>query len=107
MERLTSTQRNWIIGALLVAAVVILGTIGWSFYSRGNLGRQGVRFETGFGLGGPEVLGDNPGHGCAPCGAKGTVHSSGLVRPYDADIDEESSWKASKGPSGTPFSGAY
>lgn len=45
MERLTSTQRNWIVvGALLVAAVVILG---WSFYSRGKLIPEG----TGPGLG--------------------------------------------------------
>ena len=134
MERLGDVQRKWILWGLVgLVAVLVLGTVGWSFYSRGKLTRQGIRIQTGLGIGGPgdtaippwRPPGDtgNPGHGtppgsavpyrpyCVPCGAKGTVHGSGaspgLVKPYDAEINEEDSWKGSRGPSGAPYSGAY
>ena len=124
MERLTPDQRKWILWGLVgLVAVAVLGVVGWSFYTRGRVTRQGIQLQTGLGIGGPGAIG-NPGHGsappgsavpyrpyCVPCGAKGTVHSSGespgLVKPYDAQINEEDSWKGSRGPSGAPYSGAY
>ena len=63
MERLGgATQRNLIIGGLVLLAVLVLGVVGWSVYTRGQISPQGIRIQTGLGIGGPGAIGGgNPG----------------------------------------------
>jgi len=52
MTDLTRTQWMWIIG---IAVVFALGGLGYYFSTRGQLGMQGVQFQTGFGVGAPAI----------------------------------------------------
>jgi len=52
MTDLTQTQWMWIIGIVVVLA---LGGLGYYFSTRGQLGMQGVQFQTGFGVGAPAM----------------------------------------------------
>ena len=53
------SRNEWIIIGVIILAVIILGSIGYYVYSKGEVGKEGIQFQTGFGLG-PS---GNPGHG--------------------------------------------
>lgn len=102
MERLGArTQRNLIIGGLVLLAVLVLGVVGWSVYSRGQLTPQGIRIQTGLGIGGPgdtaippwRPPGDtgNPGHdsGCRSRGGYPFVKKDGIFCYYKAKCECE------------------
>ncbi len=50
------TQNQWIVIGVIVA-ILILGSFGYYFTTRGELGPKGMEFMTGFGVGGPSITG--------------------------------------------------
>ena len=55
------SRNEWIIIGVIILAVIILGSIGYTVYSKGEVGKEGIQFQTGFGLGST----GNPGS-CPP-----------------------------------------
>ncbi len=90
------SRNQWILIGVVIVAVALFGSVGYYFSTGGKFDKEGVQFETKFGLGGPG-LGENPGHFpvssvpyrpyCKSCGVKGTVHQIGLkkgiMKPYE------------------------
>ena len=74
MANLTQTQWMWIIGAVI--AVAVLGSLGYYFYSKGQVGREGVHFQTGFGVGASNGR-DSQSAGSGNPHSYGTVHGGG------------------------------
>ena len=51
---LTQTQWMWIIG--IIVAILVMGSVGYYFTTRGSAGPRGVSFQTGFGVGDPGYI---------------------------------------------------
>jgi len=69
MTDLTRTQWMWVIG--ISVAILILGSVGWYFSTRGQLGMQGAQFQTGFGVGGPAMYKAGNPHSFVNCKTSG------------------------------------